>query len=311
MKGKKGMSTVMVVVLLVLGVGALWMFGVFEGLGDQLAAAPEDTAEARAEERLECPIEDVSLKYSDFDSHKRGTDPGAQLYIIDGDVSPQSLNDDGSLTVPVNAEITALLGENSSTYFTQELSFNVDCMDPFYLSSELDKVSDGHSLTIINDDGVTKNSDSNHESMGASTEYTAEVTVRSDADECICGDLGCVVAVEYDATYFQEITSDLDAVAEAIYITHNSSGTTANAGTHDQWKTFDYPGRVCDSEKMEFILTVETTSTEPTEDVNPEIWILPRDRDKNEDTLEVIEGLYDEDNNLLSPQAVNGTYYCA
>jgi|APSaa5957512576_1039674.scaffolds.fasta_scaffold09488_2 hypothetical protein len=265
-----------------------------------------DTIEAVAQ--ATCNVEDVSLRYNDRDDYLATTDPGAQAYIISGDVSAQALNDDGTLTVPTNAEITMLAGENSSTYFTELITANTLCSDPFDLDVELKNVGSA-TMTLVNDNGVTSNADATAEAMSADSAYTTEVSVRAPSKDCVSNDAGMVVAVEYDATYFSSFDSDLVDYDQAIYITHNSSGEGSQNSGLDQWKTFLYGGSLCDNEKLEFVIVAETTSTQPTEDTNPVIWLLPLDYDKNEDDLSPILSIYDEDNNLIAPSTVNVTYF--
>lgn len=303
MRSKKAQATTLLVILLV--VAGVFAVMNIEEIGQMFSV--EDTGITEEEAvQLACNVEDVTVNYNDLDSYKLGTDPAAQMYVLSGDISPQAINDDGSVTAPTNAEFTALAGENSSTYFTELVTVETGCSDPKSVAPRLLKVGSA-TMTLVNDDGATVNTDAAHESMGASSSYTTEVSARANANECICAEYGCVIAVEYDATYFQEFDSDLDDYSGSIYITHNSSGEGSQSAGLDQWATFMYDGAVCDNEKLEFIITSTTTSTEPTEDTNPIIWILPMDYDKDEDTLEPILGIYDEDNNLIAPSSVNST----
>jgi hypothetical protein len=307
MRSKKAQATTLLVILLV--VAGVFVVMNFDEFGSLLSV--EDTGLSDEEVvQLACNVEDVTVNYNDLDSYKKGTDPSANMYVLSGDISPQSVNDDGTVTVPTNAEFTALAGENGSNYFTKLITVETGCSDPKSVAPELLKVGSA-TITLVNDDSATVNSDANHESMSASSTYTTEVTARAGADECISSENGLVIAIEYDATYFQEFESDLDDYDGSIYITHNSSGEGSQNSGLDQWATFMYDGAVCDNEKLEFIVTATTTSTEPTEDTNNVIWILPMDYDKDEDTLEPILGIYDEDNNLIAPSTVNATQFVA
>lgn len=297
------------IVIAVLVVGFLFLNGTLSI--DQAADEGADDGAATGD----CNVEDVALKYNDLDAYKIGTDPSSVLYIIGGDVTPQSLADDGSLTVPTNAEMTAIAGEDSTTYFSEEVTVNTECKDPAYVSVELTKAG-APTVTVINDDGTTKNANSTagREDIAADNSYIAEFTVRSSADTC-ASKYGAVVACEYDATYIQDIEAEsvVTDATEAIYLTHGSNaahggGTTA---TFDQWATFEYADELCDGKKDTFSLKYTTTSTTP--EMNTGMmnctW-LPKDIDKNEDDFSVIgPAIYDEDNNLIAIGTVSFAHY--
>ena len=144
--------------------------------------------------QIACNVEDVTVNFNDLNSFKKGTDPASNLYVLSGDIAPQSVADDGSVTAPTNAEFTALAGENSGDYFTELITVETQCADPLSVAPELKKAGAG-AITIVNDDSATVNSDANDQSMDASSSYTFEVTTRAPADECVSNDAGLVVAV--------------------------------------------------------------------------------------------------------------------
>ena len=248
-------------------------------------------------------VEDVLFKWNDFNSYKLGTDPASALFILTGSgVAPQSVADDASITVPVNALIRGIAGEDSTTYFSELYEENVGCSDPFTASKNVQLEQAGApTITVVNDDGTTKNADTDagREDVAASNSYVAEFTVRAPADKC-SSKYGTIFACQYDATYIQivEAESNIDQVGAAIYRTQASHGNA----TYDQWATFEYPGELCDGAKDTFALKYTTTSTTPTDNAaSLNCSWFPKDYDKDEDTYDVIgPSIYDEDNNLIS-----------
>tara|TARA_Y100000034_G_scaffold107380_1_gene136869 strand:- start:214 stop:1143 length:930 start_codon:yes stop_codon:yes gene_type:complete len=307
MRNKKGIAALTLIVIVGLVIGFVAVGGL-TGVGKLLAASPTDTTTQSAVKltKAQCQVEDVSARYNDQNFYAKGTDPAGSLVILSGSVPPQKIQDDGTLTVSTFADIVGYA--NATNYFGVPVKVNTDCKDPFDVSPIM-KQAGVPTITIVNDDGATVNTDANDEAMGASATFTSTVTVRAPNDQCAWGDNGAIIAVEYDATNFQKFTSDLSTSSDAILVTHNSSGETAQSATLDQWKTFKVDKALCDNAKLEFVINTETTSTQPTEDLNPVIWVLPNNLDRDESTFALINGIYDEDNNYIGLTQHNKTLF--
>jgi hypothetical protein len=202
-------------------------------------------------------------------------------------------------------------GTPSSGYFSELLDFNTGCTDKD-LQPKL-KPSGQPTMTIVNDDGITANSDTNHESMGASSTYLPTVVIKAPAEACSAR-YGAYIIVDYDATYFSKITSsDLSDGNTIVLLSHNIPTTNitgrANAGTNDQFKVFEYNGELCNGAKIEPQFKVETTSTQPTEDINVDFYWVGKDIDVDADSYRPLApSYYDEDNNVVGEKLTNTTY---
>ncbi len=258
-------------------------------------------------------IASVKILYDDKNGYTLGTDPATNMTIYDP-VKKLVADDATSTNVPVLSTFKGLAanhqGTPSSTYFGSEVSFSTVCADKDF-QPELFEAS-APTITIVNDNGVTLNSDSNHETADADSEYTAYLTIKAPAKKCSAV-YGAAVVFEYDATYVRSIAStDLVDYSETLNIAHvsNQSGSGLN---FDQYKIMKFEGDLCNGGKVDDIgFTIHTTGSAPGEDqANVKIHWLPLNKDLNVDTYEVITGLYDEDNTAIYLGNTTSYYYTA
>ncbi|MCD6176802.1 MAG: hypothetical protein J7K29_03080 [Candidatus Cloacimonetes bacterium] len=258
-------------------------------------------------------ISSVKLLYDDKDAYKLGTDPGSVLTIYDP-IAMTVADDATSTTGPTLTEYKALAGDNagtpSSTYFAKELDFETGC-DDIHIQPKLYKAG-APTLTFVNDNGITQNSDTNDEAMDASSSYTPELTIKAPADEC-SSVYGAYVVAEYDATYIKSVTpvSGLTDADVGVYIAHTTN-QSESGNDFDQYKVMKYSGKLCDGAKDTVSFKVETTSSTPGEDAgNIQVYWLPINKDLNADTYALITGIYDEDNNAIYIGNTSAYYYGA
>jgi hypothetical protein len=308
----KGMLVVIALLAVIIGAGGVYMI-----MGN---APTRQTVTGDADTTIVsgvCPnVASISALYNDFNYYKAGTDPASTLTIYDkgGEEFKQTVADDATdTTVSAIGSFKAVAGTNAGTpssgYFSELIEFSSACQDE-NIQPKL-KPSGVPTLTLINDDGITKNSDSNHEAMGASSTYLPTMVIKAGSESCASRH-GAYLIADYDATYFSKVSSsDLKNGNSIVLFAHNSTGNL-NAGTNDQFKVFLYEGELCDGNKVEPQFKVETTATEPTEDVSVDFHWIARDIDVDADEYTPLDpAIYDEDNNLIGEAIVNATFYGA
>lgn len=343
MKGKKGALPALGVMVMVMLAG----IGVFAGgmylidkvrdtgtttlaIGDKTVITDADTAIA-AKTLTSCDgIKSVYALYDDLNAYKIGTDPNSNMTIFEHNGKNYKLSvvdDAASTSVPYLSEFTALagntLGVPKSAYFSEVVGFETACAD-VPLQVELYPASKP-TLTIVNDDGKTINSDSNHEDMAASSTYNPCVTVKAPAEAC-ASRYGAAFVVEYDATYINKVdgTGYFDSTSQGFLATH--SGNLSASMAYDQYKVMLWDdavqdidgdgqldaGALCNGKKVDVCFTLESTSQSPAEDTNNVVihWV-PLNYDLDSDKMELIKGIYDEDNNLISQGNTTATFYTA
>lgn len=243
-------------------------------------------------------VASISQAYNDFDQYKIGTDPQTTLFILDGNRKGTAIADDSTGTLDVLSKYNAIAGENSSTYFSKVVMVETKCSNE-QTTEEL-SLAGAPTITVINSDGVTKNADGTAEALGADETTNFEVTVKSPANQCSAL-YGAKISIESDKTYSLDVRVPTMPEAnspDALVFTTNQSGT---GNDMDSKKTFMYSGSLCDGEKLDFIVEMDTTSSAVGEDqANLKINWLPLDIDKNEDDYSVIIDVEDEDNNWIT-----------
>ena len=267
-------------------------------------------------------LSSVDLLFNDFNSFKSATDPASHVTVYEknGLAYKLTLADDAisGNSVSTKASFKGVVGTNAGTpiagYFSELVSFATMCED-IALQTAM-KPSGNPTITIVNDDGITKNTDANHESMGASSTYLPTLVIKSASESCSARH-GAFLIADYDATYFSKLsTSDLRDGNTLVLLPHNTVDTNIAQGnmnaTNDQFKVWLYEGELCDGAKTEPQIKVETTSTQPTEDINVDFYWLSRDIDVNADDYNPLSpAIYDEDNNAIYDVKVNATLFGA
>lgn len=266
-------------------------------------------------------IASIKALYNDFNYYKAGTDPASTLtvYEMDGQEFKKTVSDDATTTtLDASSNFKAVAGTNAGTpssgYFSELIDFSTGCTDKD-LQPKL-KPSGAPTITIVNDDGITANSDTNHESMGASSTYLPTLVIKAPAEACSAR-YGAFIVADYDATYYSKVTSsDLSDGNTIVLLAHNIPTTNitggGNYGTNDQFKVFEYNGELCNGAKIEPQMKIETTSTQPTEDINVDFYWMAKDIDTDADSYRPLApAYYDEDNNVIGDINVNKTFFGA
>lgn len=249
-------------------------------------------------------ISSVNYLYNDKDFYKITTDPGTNITFYDPLL--KTVEDDAtSTTVPIKENLKGLAGNTEGvpdgSYFAEEAEVVSACVDIQGEQSQIKlKKAGAPTLTVVGDDGITKLTTSQNETVAASSSYDAYVTVKSPSDEC-ASNHGALIAINYDATYLTDVDSNLAGSSLGVLEPHtNVRGAGDDTNTNDQYQVFLYPGELCDGDKDEVKITYTTASTVSNGGTSMEFKWFPLNKDLDADTGQVITGIYDEDNNIIT-----------
>lgn len=322
---KKAASNNNMWILVIIVAGLLFLtpqgrefIGSIGGTSDTGPSTSDLEVEELEQEVLSCDgVQSVNLLFDDKNAYKIGTDPDNNLTIY-SPIYKQVTDDATSTTGPVLTTFHALAGQNdmgepASKYFGKPITFETVCSDlniqtPLYYVGNL-------TTTVMCDDGVTINTDSAHETVGASSTYVPCLTIKAPAERCAMV-YGAYLVAEYDATYVSKVSavSGLHDANTAIYKAHdtNHSGVEIDM---DQYKIFEMDETMlCDGKKLEDIcVQVETTASNPGEDQgNVQFHWFAKNYDVDADEFTLIgPAIYDEDNNNIYIGYVNDTWHVA
>lgn len=275
----------MVLLLALVAMGGFAMFG-----GDGKSISMPGSGDSDGD--IQCDVASVSVTYNDRDEYQPGSDPGtANLYITTDSKGSQS---EGAITLTPTKQYESLAGYASTAVFAERKDFATTCENQDLV---VDVVKPGApTVTVTNDNGVTENSDTNHESVDADSTYTATVTVKAPAKQCSSRH-GAKVVLDYDKTYVSSAEIlELGSTGSPDYLGHAS----LDNATGDGFSAFLFDGELCNGAKDEFTVSYETTSTSPTEgNANIVVHWLPINGDIDADTEQIIFDVEDEDNNAL------------
>jgi len=319
--GKPMLGWIILAAFLVLLVG--WAFSNFfepavnkaVGLPSSTGALTEEQVIAQSDltekEIQSCDgIASVNYLYDDKDAFKIGTDPSTNITIFDP-IATKVADDATGTSVPILRTLRGLAGNTDGVYepdyFAKEIEVETVCSD-INVQPELYAAS-APTMTVVNDDLITKNSDSNSEAMDAESTYSPCVTIKAPSNAA-SSVYGAIVAFEYDATHVQKIEStDLKKKSQSIYIAHTTNQSASDLD-FDQWDTYMYEGELISGQDDKFCFDVTTTASAAGENqANVQIHWLPVNKDLDADTFEVLTGIYDEDNNIISIGNTSVMYY--
>jgi hypothetical protein len=294
---KNGVNVVLVIAIIALGYLVL--------VGNPFASdATEPTTTEPTATSGGCNIEDVSFQAKMTRLGKAGTSlstAGNNYFILTDNLGSAAAN--AATTVPTNYQMDVMFGENSTTYYTVVKSVNTGCSDPKFEAVELALADTSlNSFYAKNSDG-TVNSASDMEAMGADDTYETTVTMKAGSDTYFGNpDSSCenIAVVEYDKTFIKQISSD-DARPVPGAFTYNNA-------SYDGSSAFAIP-KVGDGEEASFNVIIESTTNNPDGSNPPIITVYDCDIDKDEDSLEIIEGVEDEDLNSISLASQQLTIY--
>lgn len=248
-------------------------------------------------------VSSVSLTYNDIDRYTPGTDPGVgNLFIVTDKKGSQA---EGAITLSPKKSYVALAGQNATAYFAEKASFTTSCSAEDYT---VDVVKAGApTITFVNSDGVTKNSDTNDESMDASTLYSVSMKVKAPSQQCSARH-GAVLVADFDKSFVQKVEfPTLSGSNAPSYLTH----IDPDNGVADGFSAALYDGELCNAVSIEIPIDITTTSSTPDEgNATVTFHWLPRNFDINQDTFEILgPAVEDEDNNVLTLGNTTGVLY--
>ena len=281
---KNNNNTIIVVLLII---GAMYFFG---------PGAVTDTPDpTNGIVNGVCGIEDIAFTPKMTRLGKAGTSLSTadnNYFILTDSLGTTAANT--AKTVPTNYKMQIMFGENSTAYYTVVKTIDSDCADPKYVAVQLALADTSlNSFYAKNADGSV-NGAANAQAMGADDEFETTVTIKAGADSYFGNpnsDCDNIAVVQFDKTYVQAVTGD-DPVGVPGMFSYNDS-------SYDGSSAFIIP-KTGDGEEVSFNVKIDTTSTEPDGTSSPIVHVYDCDIDKNEDTLELIEGVEDEDLNELS-----------
>jgi len=294
-KDNKGMNPWLVVVIAVVAY-VLISGGSIPGLGGgKEPTVPQDGT---------CGVEDISFTPKITRLGKAGTALGAaENYFILTD-SLGSAAASAATTVGTDYDMEVMFGENSTSYYTKVETINTDCQDPFYKSVSLAYADTSLATFYAENSDGTVNGATNKEPLGSDDSIELAVYMKASSDEYFGNpDSTCdnIAVIEYDKTYIKSVTSDtMDSVPGFF--------TYSNTSIFDGSSAFVIP-KTADGEKVSVNVKMESTSTDFTGTNYPILYIYDCNIDKNEDTLGLIHGVEDEDQNSLSLAGQTKTIY--
>ena len=251
----------------------------------------------------------ITEYFNDLDMYNGATDPACTLTITEMNGNPfyETTADDGNDALEPLSSFKGIYCAEDASHFSELISFDTVCSNK-YLQSKARATLDG-TVTSMNTNGATVNTDAADEAMATSTTYTHTQLMRSAGDGCASRH-GAVIACEYDGTYVNDLKSSLPAYTGAIRTAHvtNQSGAEKD---FDMWEAFLFSGELCDSELAQWTLSVEATATANGEDqANVHCYWYPRGYYVDAETL-AAEGpsLYDESNTILAQTAGTVDWY--
>lgn len=246
-----------------------------------------------------CPVDGITFSTSMVRRGKEGTSLSTVAYnyfILTDKIGTKAGN--AETTVPTFYDLQIMFCENSTTYYTQVEDLNTKCKNPFNKGMTMAMADSDVNLYVKNEDG-TVNSASNNQSVVADGTFEVLAYFKAGPDTYFGNpDSDCknIAVVEYDMTYFKNVEgADAATVPYGAFSYTNTNYDGANA--------FYIPKSDGDDKgQKEISFTLEATSSEPTHTNPPILHIYDCDIDKDEDSLELIEGVMDEDKNIMSLQ---------
>lgn len=298
MFGKKGFIALpTLLVLLIIGVGAWWIFagGGAEKVGlSATGVSPQEEAGAQGI----CLVEDTTLALQGEKSFSPGTSVSGEFHRLFVNGIDKGLKADGSTTtVSPGDELKVIFGENSSTYYSNEIIMSVPCSGTYDMKGSLCQYDSSPSITVWDEDNAVLSA-SHAQAMGASSSYTLPFKIQATNDMCV-GSVehkgsGNVLCVQYNKTNFQSIEVEGAKKAGEPY---NTDADNASTGSSAHSCYFVEP--VGDNGKIEGSFVIETTSVNPSVQANMTIYLFDVDLDVDQDDLSTINDIQDEDSNDL------------
>lgn len=297
------LAVLAVLAILVVGtvLSNMWGFG-----PDKLSVGDQPTYADLSGGVTACSgVSSVSVSYNDLDKYVPGTDPGVDnLYITTQNKGAQA---EGAITLTPLTEYTGLAAENSTTVFSEPVTFKTACSAVDY---PVNVVKAGApTITFTNDNGVTINADATDEAVSTDTSYGFDAVIKAPGDQASSRH-GALLVFDFDKTYVSDIDLSGPGISAANAPNYLDHASIENA-TGDGFRAFLYSGELADNAKLEVSGTYTTTSTANAEgNANFVLHWIPLNYDINQDTLAVIgPAAEDEDNNAITIGNTTAQFY--
>lgn len=242
-----------------------------------------------------CGIEDTSFtpKMTRFGKAGTALTTAEDYFILTNKIGSQVGG--VATTLAVEKDYEVMYGENSTTYYTKVQTTNTDCEDPKFVAVELYMADSSLASKYIENTDGSINALSNNQTMGASETLDMTAYIKTSSDEYFGNpDSTCqnIAVIEYDKTYIQSIKGDNPVGVPGFWKYSNTSKFDGSAAF--------YIPKSGDGEKVSFNFQITSTTTQPDGTNTPIMYLLDCDIDKDEDTLALINGVEDEDLNMIS-----------
>ena len=250
-----------------------------------------------------CNLEDISFTPKMTRLGKIGTSLSTSsynYYILTEGLGSVAAN--SNINLPTEKNIKVMFAESATDYYTIADEVNTDCVDPFYHTVELPKVETSFASFYVKNEDGSVNSVSGTQAVGGSSVAEISAVMKSSSDEYFgnpnsdCSNIGLV---EFDKTYISKVEGSDFAPIPGFF--------TNNGTAYDGANAFKIP-KLGSNEEKSFNIRIET-ATDPDGTNNPTLRVYDCDFDKDEETLELIEGIQDESINKISLAQHNKTIY--
>lgn len=285
---------VIVVILLAIGVGSItnWYgLGTASTAGTGTGTGTGGSGTIKVES---CP-DSITVNYNDQDVQDSRNDPAGKINFISPDRG--NVSDDGTITLGTQQAFKGIAGYRGTTYYAAVEEGNTDCKDQLDLQPKLAK-SSALTITVVNDDGITKNTETGNQTLDASDKRDIEICYDSATNQywgAPQADGKSMVVFYYNKTDIKTVYVDgyTPAAIPAIYST-----LAADLGSYTGTVAYYVPNLV-NGEKKCFTAQVQSTVSSTVSDKITGMF-LDANLDKNEQTSEIIFGQQDEDQNNLT-----------
>ena len=304
MQNKTGKTPVKgIIVAIVLIAGLLYFTGNLNLQGITTQTTNDNIA------TLECPgISSVTVTNSPTDKYSSSTATSATFAITarNGEqFGPYPITNGGTYSATPGASYSGLAGNNSASYYSEKYDIPASCTS-FTINPKLTAIGNA-TLTIANTGGITANSASATDSVGAGGTVTPKLDYLAPVKQCTLKNGGYVV-VDYDATYWTKwepadsaVTKENIAIDSSLH--HNSSFDTFQAFKVNS-------NELCDGQELITRLKGTALADPDTSGGSVFIHLLGQNYGIDQYTGEVVgPALYDAQNTALYKSVYRTEYY--
>lgn len=293
-------TAVVVIIGIVAVLGAIkydWIPGIGSAGGD----AGDGSSDGSGTAVIQSLPSAVTLTYNDQDKYDKTNDPASKLRFYSPDKGVVA--DDGSITsLNLNSQYLVIAGNGSTTFYAQADTIDSGNKGTYDYQPLLEKAS-ALSVTVVNDDLITKNSAANYQVINASDQRDVTLTYKATALQSWGSPDAAgksLVVIQYDGSKLQSVTIPGASLASnpRIFNYFNTSYTASSAY---------YLDNAQNGAKKELTVRLKSLSgTDPLGATGPvKFNFYDANVDIDESTRDIIRGVEDESNNQLSLQPTN------